>query len=79
VLISIDIPESLLEEARALANRERTTVEALVIEALQTRVSRPPVTPGLATLPTRALGQAFVDVSDNEAVRVRLEDDADEN
>ena len=50
---TVEIPEPLLEEARRLAGRERTTIKALIIEGLrrllQDRRKSPPFTLRKAT------------------------------
>lgn len=75
---SMNLPDGLLEEAKARAAAEGSTVTQLVIEGLRHRIAAPDQ--GVSTrvaLPSRSLGRARVDLSDNRAVREILDDEAD--
>lgn len=71
----MNLPNALLEEARARAAAEHTTVTSLVIEGLRARLASPTGGRGVASLPlpSQDLGRALVDISDNVAVREALE------
>jgi hypothetical protein len=72
---SMNLPDSLLAEAKARAIAEGSTVTQLVVEGLRGRLAASSVTQTTLSLPTRKLGKARVDVSDNAAVRDFLDDD----
>jgi len=66
----MNLPDSLLAEAKAKAAAEGSTVTQLVIEGLRSRIAAPSaVASTTITLPSRRLGRALVDISDNAAVR----------
>lgn len=76
---SMNLPDALLDEARALAAAEGSTVTQLVVEGLRARLSAASaVTRSTVSLPRRKLGRARVDVDDNRAVREVMEADSDE-
>jgi hypothetical protein len=75
---SMNLPDSLLAEAKAKAHAEGSTVTQLVVEGLRSRMATPDAAPLTAvSLPSRDLGRALVDLSDNEAVRMILDADED--
>ena len=74
---SMNLPDALLEQAKAVAAAEGSTVTQLVVEGLRQRVSAAARTPTTISLPTRAMGPAKVDISDNAAVREILDADED--
>jgi hypothetical protein len=72
----MNLPDSLLADAKAKATAEGSTVTQLVIEGLRSRISSPVALERTTTsLPTRSMGRARVDLSDNVAVREFLDDD----
>lgn len=76
---SMNLPDGLLEQARARAVAEGSTVTALVIEGLRARLASDG-NGGAGTsviLPSRSLGRAAIDMSDNRAVRAVLDADED--
>ena len=73
---SMNLPDSLLAEVKARAAAEGSTVTELVIEGLRGRLAATSSTTTVS-LPTRNLGRARVDISDNAAVRDALETDED--
>jgi hypothetical protein len=74
----MNLPDSLLAEARAKAVAEGSTVTQLVVEGLRSRIAAPgAVAATTISLPTRNLGRPLVDVSDNVAVREILDADED--
>lgn len=74
---SMNLPDGLLEQAKARALAEGTTVTSLVIDGLRARLAdRAGGGPHPAALPSRKLGRAAVDLSDRDAVNDVL--DADE-
>jgi hypothetical protein len=76
---SMNLPDALLDEAKALAAAEGSTVTQLVVEGLRARVSAASiVTRSTVSLPRRKLGPARVDIGDNRAVHEVLEADRDE-
>lgn len=74
---SMNLPDSLLAEAKARASAEGSTVTQLVVEGLRGRLAASSVTQTTVSLPTRKLGRAKVDISDNTAVRDTLDDHTD--
>ena len=70
---SMNLPDSLLAEVKAKAAAEGSTVTQLVIEGLRGRLAASVSTRTTVSLPTRNLGHARVDISDNAAVRDALE------
>jgi hypothetical protein len=73
----MNLPDSLLAEVKAKAAAEGSTVTQLVIEGLRGRLAASASTTTTVSLPTRNLGRARVDISDNAAVRDALETDKD--
>jgi hypothetical protein len=74
----MNLPDSLLAEAKAKAAAEGSTVTQLVVEGLRNRIAAPAsATPTTISLPTRNLGRSAVDISDNVAVRDILDSDED--
>lgn len=75
---SMNLPDGLLEEAKAKAASEGSTVTQLVIEGLRTRVASGAPAHPIPSLPRRKLGRASIDLSDNRAVYevLNAEDDA---
>ena len=75
---SMNLPDGLLEEAKTRAAAEGSTVTQLVINGLRQRISAPDQEAGArVTLPTRSVGQARVELSDNRAVREILDHEED--
>jgi hypothetical protein len=74
---SMNLPDSLLAEAKAKASAEGSTVTQLVVEGLRGRLAASSVTQTMVSLPTSKLGRAKVDISDNTTVRDILDDDTD--
>lgn len=74
----MNIPDGLLEEAKARAALEGSTVTGLVVEGLRARLAAPGVEAGTTiTLPSRRLGRSAVDLSDNRSVLDLLDSDED--
>jgi hypothetical protein len=75
---SMNLPDSLLEDAKARAAAEGSTVTQLVVEGLRTRLSVPStIERETVSPPRRRLGRAGIDISDNEATRELLDADDD--
>ena len=75
---SMNLPDSLLAEAKAKAAAEGSTVTQLVVEGLRSRIAAPAsATTTTIALPTRNLGRSSVDIRDNVAVRDILDSDED--
>jgi hypothetical protein len=75
---SMNLPDSLLAEAKERAIAEGSTVTQLVVEGLRSRIASPAATATTTiSLPRRNLGRALVDISDNAALREILEADED--
>ncbi len=76
---SMNLPDSLLDAAKAKAATEGSTVTQLVVEGLRLRISAPAASATTTVnLPTRNLGRALLDLSDNAAVREVLDAEDDE-
>ena len=76
----MNLPDGLLAEAKAKAAAEGSTVTQLVVEGLRSRIAAPGAAAVITvSLPTRKLGRALVDVSDNAAVRDILDADEERN
>lgn len=74
----MNLPDGLLEQAKARAATEGSTVTNLVVEGLRARLAAPPADAGTQiSLPTRRLGRSAVDISDNRNVRDVLDSDED--
>jgi plasmid stability protein len=73
----MNLPDSLLEAARARAEREGRTVTSLVEEALRDLLARSPVTPETRALPTdgHPEGRFLIDIDDAEALATALDED----
>ncbi|MHB1173043.1 MAG: hypothetical protein ACYCZY_11265 [Lacisediminihabitans sp.] len=67
---SMNLPDGLLEQARATAAAEGSTVTQLMIEGLRSRIAGASSEKrSQISLPSRKLGKASVDLSDNRSVR----------
>jgi hypothetical protein len=78
VKTTLNIDERLLTRAKALALRERTTLTAIVEQALRARLAPRPKSgsPSEFTLPTvRGTAPPNVDIADREAVFDLLDDE----
>lgn len=74
---SMNLPDGLLEQAKAKAAAEGVTVTRLMIEGLRSRIELPTQSSKQPlTLPSRKLGRSTVDLRDGRAVQEAL--DADE-
>ncbi len=75
---SMNLPDALLEDARARAAAEGSTVTNLVVEGLRARLAAPRAsTRATINPPSRRLGRPRVDISDNQAVRTILDAETD--
>jgi len=75
---SMNLPDGLLAEAKTKAAAEGSTVTQLVVEGLRARISAPAAaTATTIALPTRKLGRARVDISDNAALAELLNEQSD--
>jgi hypothetical protein len=74
---SMNLPDALLEQAKAKAAAEGVSVTRLMIEGLRSRIAVPARSSKQPlSLPSRKLGRSTVDLRDGRAVREVL--DADE-
>ena len=73
----MNLPDALLEHAKAVAAKEGSTVTALVVEGLRLRVESRGREAKPIALPSRNLGGASVDLADNRAVLDVLDSDDD--
>jgi hypothetical protein len=79
VRTSMNLPDSLLAAAKSKAAAEGSTVTQLVVEGLRARISAPAASATTTiSLPSRNLGRALADMSDNAAVREILDAEDDE-
>lgn len=74
----MNLPDGLLEQAKAKAAAEGATVTRLVIDGLRARVAEPTAERGPVKLPTHKLGAAAANLSDSRAVRDILDTDEDD-
>ena len=74
---SMNLPDGLLQHAKAVAAEESITVTELVIQGLRLRIESGDRATKRVVFPTRSLGRASIDISDNRSVRDLLDSDGD--
>jgi hypothetical protein len=73
---SMNLPDGLLEQAKARAAEEGVTVTRLMIEGLRSRIELPATGSNRSvSLPSRRLGGSAIDLRDGREVRFVLEVD----
>jgi hypothetical protein len=73
---SMNLPDGLLEQAKARAAEEGVTVTRLMIEGLRSRIELPTTSSNQSvSLPSRRLGRSAIDLRDGREVRFVLEVD----
>ncbi|HLS24331.1 MAG TPA: CopG family transcriptional regulator [Beutenbergiaceae bacterium] len=71
---TLNLPDALLRAAKEQAAKEGKTLTRLMEEALRTRLSEPEPASIDVSLPTGALGEMLVDITDRDALWEALDE-----